>query len=96
MGSEISRDHLDRIEAGIRQKYAEVAKSTEGQFAYPTGRKGLEALHYDQTLIDRLSDAVASSCRGVGNPFSLGKINRLFSDTLDVEHFRTHHLIKIE
>jgi len=23
MGSEISRDHLDRIEAGIRQKYAE-------------------------------------------------------------------------
>ncbi len=75
MESKIAQDQLDTIETGIRQKYAEVAKSPEGQFTYPTGRKGLEALHYDRTLIDRLPHAVASSYCGVGNPFSLGKIN---------------------
>lgn len=75
MESKITQGQLDIIEAGIRQKYAEVAKNPEGQFQYPTGRKGLEALQYDQNLIDRLPEAVASSYCGVGNPFSLGKIN---------------------
>jgi SAM-dependent methyltransferase len=74
MESKITQDQLNTIEAGIRQRYAEVANSPEGQFTYPTGRKGLEALHYDRSLIDRLPDAVASSYCGVGNPFSLGKI----------------------
>lgn len=75
MESKITQGQLDIIEGGIRQKYAEVAKNPEGQFQYPTGRKGLEALQYDQNLIDRLPEAVASSYCGVGNPFSLGKIN---------------------
>ena len=75
MESKITQDQLDTIEAGIRQKYSKVAGSPEGQFAYPTGRKGLEALHYDRPLIDRLPDAVASSYCGVGNPFSLGQIH---------------------
>ena len=75
MENNITRDDLDQIEAGIRRKYSEVSKSPEGQFQYPTGRKGLEALNYDKTLIDKLPDAVASSYCGVGNPFSLGKIN---------------------
>ena len=75
MQAEISRAHRDRIEAGIRQKYAEVAKKPEGHFQYPTGRKGLEALHYSRTLIDRLPDEVASYYCGVGNIFFMGKIN---------------------
>jgi SAM-dependent methyltransferase len=75
MENNITRDDLDQIEAGIRRKYSEVSKSPEGQFQYPTGRKGLEALNYDKTLIDKLPDAVASSYCGVGNPFSLGKIH---------------------
>ena len=58
------------------EKYYKVAKSPEGQFKYPTGKKGLEALHYDKTLIDELPAAVASSYCGVGNIFSLGKINK--------------------
>ena len=70
----MTRDDLEKIEASIRQKYFEVAKSPEGKFQYPTGRKGLEALNYDKTLIDKLPDDVASSYCGVGNPFSLGKI----------------------
>ena len=76
MESQITIDDLKKIEAGIRQKYNKVAKSPEGQFKYPTGKKGLEALHYDKTLIDELPTAVASSYCGVGNPFSLGKINQ--------------------
>jgi len=79
----MTRDDLDKIEASIRQKYFEVAKTPEGKFQYPTGRKGLEALNYDKTLIDNLPDDVASSYCGVGNPFSLGKINE-GSKVLDV------------
>ena len=75
MDSQITIDDLKKIEAGIREKYIKVAKSPEGQFKYPTGKKGLEALHYDKTLIDKLPDAVTSFYCGVGNPFSLGKIN---------------------
>lgn len=75
MDSQITLDDLKKIEAGIREKYIKVAKSPEGQFKYPTGKKGLEALHYDKTLIDELPAAVASSYCGVGDPFSLGKIN---------------------
>ena len=74
MESKITQGQLHTIEAGIRQKYAEVAKDPEGHFAYPTGRRGLEALHYDKTLLAKLPDVVAASYCGVGNPFSLGKI----------------------
>jgi len=75
MDPQISRDDLKKIEAGIREKYINVAKSPEGQFTYPTGRKGLEALHYDKRLLDQLPEAVVASYCGVGNPFSLGRIN---------------------
>ena len=76
MESKIKIDDLKKIEAGIREKYTIVAKSPEGQFKYPTGKDALEGLHYDKTLIDELPNGVASSYCGVGNPFSLGKINQ--------------------
>ncbi len=76
MESLITIDDLKKIEAGIREKYNKVAQSPDGQFKYPTGKKGLEALNYENALIDKLPDAVASSYCGVGNPFSLGKINQ--------------------
>ena len=72
---QITTEDLDKIEAGIREKYFKVAKSPEGQFKYPTGKKGLKALNYDKSLIDKLQEAVAATYCGVGNPFSLGKIN---------------------
>jgi arsenite methyltransferase len=75
MDFQITMDDLKKIEAGIREKYTGVAKNPEGQFIYPTGKKGLETLNYDKTLIDRLPDAVTSSYCGVGNPYSLGEIN---------------------
>ena len=76
MESQITIDDLKKIESGINEKYAKVATSPEGQFKYPTGSKGLEALNYDKALTEKLPNEVASSYCGVGNPFSLGKINQ--------------------
>lgn len=76
METNIAQADLDKIEAGIREKYSKVAQTPEGQFKYPTGQKGLEELQYDKILIDRLPDAVISSYCGVGNPFSLGEISK--------------------
>jgi arsenite methyltransferase len=63
-----------RIEAGIRDKYLQVAVNPHGLFRYPTGRAGLEALGYDPGIVGALPDTVADAYCGVGNPFSLGPI----------------------
>jgi hypothetical protein len=42
MSSPLSSQDLKHIHNGIRDKYAKVAVSPEGQFKYPTGRAGLE------------------------------------------------------
>ena len=64
------------IEKAIRAKYEQVAKSPEGKFRYPTGREGLEALHYDPRAIKALPTSVVASYCGVGNSFSLGPVNK--------------------
>ena len=76
MTIQISQDDLKKIEAGIRDKYIKVADSPEGLFKYPTGRSGIEAQKYDPELVGALPEAVISSYCGVGNPFSLGPINK--------------------
>lgn len=76
METRITQEDLKQIEDGIRNKYSRVADSPEGQFKYPTGRAGLEALKYDAALIDKLPDEVASSYCGVGNPFSIGEVRK--------------------
>ncbi len=76
MATQISRDDLKKIQAGIRDKYSRVAVSPKGLIAYPTGRSGIEAQKYDPELLSRLPQAVISSYCGVGNPFSLGPINK--------------------
>lgn len=73
--TQITQDDLNQIEAGIKAKYSMVAESPKGLFTYPVGRKGLEIQNYDKALIDKLPDTVASAYCGVGNPFSLGKLN---------------------
>lgn len=72
----IGKDDLKKIEAGIRDKYIKVANSPEGLFGYPTGRPGIEAQRYDPNLVGALPQEVISSYCGVGNPFSLGQINK--------------------
>ena len=76
MATQITQDDLKKIEAGIRDKYSKVAESPEGLFAYPTGRSGIEGQKYDPKIVSALPEAVISSYCGVGNPFSLGKINK--------------------
>ncbi len=72
----IGKDDLKKIEAGIRDKYIKVANSPEGLFGYPTGQPGIEAQRYDPNLVGALPQEVISSYCGVGNPFSLGQINK--------------------
>jgi arsenite methyltransferase len=74
MSSQLSVQDLEQIDAGIRDKYKNVAVTPEGHFKYPTGRDGLKGLGYDDQLIKDLPDQVAGSFCGVGNPFSLGEI----------------------
>ena len=76
MEFELTKKDRKRIEKSIIQKYKKVADSPEGQFQYPTGLAGLKTLNYDSTMIEVLPEAVAASYCGVGNPFSLGPINR--------------------
>ncbi len=72
----LTTEDRGRIEESIRQKYIKVAISPEGNFQYPIGRSGLEALAYDKEKVQKLPDkAVASYC-GVGNPFTLGPIQK--------------------
>ncbi len=74
MADELTSQDRQRIEEGIRGKYVKVAVSPEGQFRYPTGRAGLEALGYDPYLIRVLPESVTAAYCGVGNPFSLGLV----------------------
>ena len=63
-----------KIGEGIRQRYAKAAQSPEGQFRFPTGKAGLEALGYDRNILGILPDEVLTSYCGVGQPFILDRI----------------------
>jgi SAM-dependent methyltransferase len=76
MELELTNEDKKRIEQSILQKYTEFSSSPEGKFSYPTGQAGLEGLHYNPGIIQKLQNSVVSSYCGVGNPFSLGPINR--------------------
>src|SRR5512137_2802732 len=76
MKIEFNRDERKRIREGISEKYKNVATSPEGRFSYPTGRAGLEGQKYDPEILDALPEDVLASYCGVGNPFSLGPVNK--------------------
>jgi arsenite methyltransferase len=75
MATNINQDDLNKIQTSVCEKFAKVAQTPAGLFAYPTGKKGLEALGYNPALIEKLPDAVTASYCGVGDPFSMGEIN---------------------
>jgi arsenite methyltransferase len=76
METKFNLDETKRIREGINEKYKRVAISPEGNFNYPTGRAGLEGQKYDPAVLRELPKDVLASYCGVGNPFSLGPINR--------------------
>jgi len=70
----VSPANLKEIRNAIRNKYAEVSISAAGKFQYPTGKDGANALGYDPYIIKNAAPSLLESFCGVGNPFSLGKI----------------------
>ena len=71
---EQDNENLKKIRDIIRKKYAEVSISASGRFQYPTGKDGAIALRYDSGIIQNAALELLESFCGVGNPFSLGKI----------------------
>jgi arsenite methyltransferase len=67
---------ITRIQDAVRSKYAEVSNTAVGKFNYPTGRDGAILQGYDITIIQSMSDDLIESFCGVGNPFTLGPINK--------------------
>ncbi len=69
-------DQRDAIDKGVRARYAKAAQSPAGIFRFPTGRAGLQALHYDPAYLGKLPDEVAESYCRVGNPFAMGAVSQ--------------------
>jgi arsenite methyltransferase len=58
----------------VRDKYREVAVDPLRTFHFHTGRRLAARLGYDQAAVDALSDRAVESFAGVGNPFSLRRL----------------------
>jgi len=64
------------IKKTIWETYSKAAKDSKGLFNYPTGQEGLTALKYDPEHLQALPPEVSASYCGVGNPFTLGPIDK--------------------
>jgi SAM-dependent methyltransferase len=60
----------------VRDKYREVAVDPHRTFHFHTGRPLAARLGYDEAAVDVLPDRAVESFAGVGNPFSLRRLER--------------------
>src|SRR5437764_5172445 len=58
----------------VREKYREVAADPHRTFHFHTGRPLAARLGYDDEAVDALPDRAVESFAGVGNPFSLRRL----------------------
>lgn len=58
----------------VKDKYREVAVDPHRTFHFHTGRPLAARLGYEQDAVDALPDAAVESFAGVGNPFSLRRL----------------------
>src|SRR5688572_488605 len=58
----------------VRDKYREVATDPHRTFHFHTGRQLATRLGYEATAVDPLPDRAVESFAGVGNPFSLRRL----------------------
>jgi arsenite methyltransferase len=58
----------------VREKYREVAVDPHRSFHFHTGRPLAARLGYDPAAVDALPDRAVESFAGVGNPFSLRRL----------------------
>jgi len=62
------------LRAQVRDKYRQVAADPGGSYHFHTGRALAARLGYDPAIVDRLPDRAVESFAGVGNPFSLRRL----------------------
>jgi SAM-dependent methyltransferase len=60
----------------VRDKYREVALDPDRSYHFHTGRPLAARLGYDTSAVDALPDRAVESFAGVGNPFSLRRLQR--------------------
>ena len=62
------------LRSQVRDKYREVADDPHGTHHFHTGRPLAARLGYDQAVVDDLPDRTVESFAGVGNPFSVRRL----------------------
>ncbi len=65
---------VETLRTQVRDKYREVAEDPHGTHHFHTGRPLAARLGYDQAVVDVLPDRAVESFAGVGNPFSVRRI----------------------
>ncbi len=65
---------VDTLRTQVRDKYRDVALDPHGAHHFHTGRPLAARLGYDQATVDSLPDQAVESFAGVGNPFSLRRL----------------------
>jgi SAM-dependent methyltransferase len=65
---------VDTLRTQVRDKYRDVALDPHGTHHFHTGRPLTARLGYDQSVVDGLPDRAVESFAGVGNPFSLRRL----------------------
>jgi arsenite methyltransferase len=73
MANELFVD-VDTLRGQVREKYREVATDPHGTHHFHTGRPLMARLGYDKDVVDHLPDRAVESFAGVGNPFSLRRL----------------------
>lgn len=74
---------VDALRTQVRDKYREVANDPRGAHHFHTGRPLASRLGYEEAIVDQLPDRAVESFAGVGNPFSVRRIE-LGSRVVDV------------
>jgi arsenite methyltransferase len=64
----------DVLREQVREKYRAVAIDPHARFHFHTGRPLAARLGYDDAVVDALPDRAVESFAGVGNPFSLRRL----------------------
>ncbi len=58
----------------VRAKYRDVALEPDANFHFHTGRRLAARLDYDKAVVESMRDAAVESFAGVGNPFSMRRL----------------------
>jgi SAM-dependent methyltransferase len=66
----------DALREQVRDKYREVAVDPHRTFHFHVGRVNAARLGYEPDVVDALPDRAVESFAGVGNPFSLRRLDR--------------------